>query len=72
MGNSFFPDYTTSVAKARVAFNEVRKLLRNQQGVRYGILFPARLHITFNGDEKEFASKAMIYVKKNVNSTAEG
>ena len=40
---AIFPDYTASVAKARAAFNEVRKLLRDRQGVQYGILFPARL-----------------------------
>ncbi len=38
---AIFPDYTASVAKARAAFTEVRKLLRNRQGVWFGILFPA-------------------------------
>ncbi|KAJ8386338.1 hypothetical protein AAFF_G00174350 [Aldrovandia affinis] len=36
---AIFPDYTASDAKARAAFTEVSKLLCNQQGVRYGILF---------------------------------
>ncbi|XP_072567057.1 NACHT, LRR and PYD domains-containing protein 3-like isoform X2 [Paramormyrops kingsleyae] len=31
---AIFPDYTASVAKARAAFTEARKLLRNRQGVR--------------------------------------
>lgn len=63
-----FPDYTASVAKARAAFTEVRKLLRNCQGIRFGILFPARLRILSNGKEKEFtdAEEAMRYVKKNI------
>lgn len=71
---AIFPDYTANVAKARAAFTEVRKVLRNCQGVRYGILFPARLRITHNGEEKEFtdASKAMAYVKKNIVPTEEG
>eukprot|EP00064_Thunnus_orientalis_P010895 superscaffoldBa00001519_g10924 len=50
----------------QIAFTEVRKLLRNHQGVRYGILFPAQL--THNGEEKEFIDedKAMGYIKKNI------
>ncbi|KAL1276508.1 hypothetical protein QQF64_036131 [Cirrhinus molitorella] len=65
---SIFPDYTTGVAKARAAFTEVRKLLRNRQGVRFGILFPARLRISYDGKEKQFtdADEAMRYVKKNI------
>lgn len=70
---AIFPDYTASVAKARAAFTEVRRLLRNCPGVRYGILFPARLRITHKGEEKEFtdAGKAMGYVKQCVISSAE-
>lgn len=70
---AIFPDYAAGVARARAAFTEVRKLLRNRQGVRYGILFPARLRITHNGEEKEFtdADKAMGYVKKNIIPTTE-
>lgn len=65
---AIFPDYTASVAKARAAFTDVRKMLRERSGVRYGILFPARLRISHNNEEKEFvdASKAMDYVKRNV------
>lgn len=65
---AIYPDYAASVAKARAAFTEVRKLLRNSQGVRYGILFPARLRITHNGEEKEFtdADKAMRYVRSHI------
>ena len=49
---AIFPDYTASVAKARAAFTEVRKLLHKREGVRFGILFPARLRITHDGKEK--------------------
>ncbi|CAL1609954.1 unnamed protein product [Knipowitschia caucasica] len=61
-----FPDYTTNVVQARAAFTEVRRMLRDKPGVRYGILFPARLRVTHNNVEKEFvdATKAMDYVKK--------
>lgn len=63
-----FPDYTASVAKARAAFTEVRKLLRDRQGVRFGLLFPARLRITYEGADKQFTDpeKAMAYVKMNI------
>ncbi|RXN18047.1 putative transposase element L1Md-A101/L1Md-A102/L1Md-A2 [Labeo rohita] len=68
---AIFPDYTSNVAKARAAFTEVRKLLHNRQGVRFGILFPARLRISHDGKEKEFtdAEEAKRYVKKNIIST---
>lgn len=65
---AIFPDYATSVAKARAAFTEARKLLHNCQGVRFGILFPARLRITHNGEEKEFtdAAEAMTYINEKI------
>lgn len=43
---AIFPDYTSSVAKARAAFMDVRKALQVQKGVRYGLLFPATLQIS--------------------------
>lgn len=46
---AIFPDYTANVAKARAAFNNVRNLLRGRQVIRYGILFPAHLRISYNG-----------------------
>ncbi|KAI3358293.1 hypothetical protein L3Q82_014672 [Scortum barcoo] len=49
-----FPDYPLSVARARSAFNEIRKLLRGRDNVCYSILHPARLRITHNGTEKLF------------------
>ncbi len=65
---TIFPDYTATVAKARAAFTEVRKLLRDRQGVRYGILFPARFRVTYRGEDREFTDpdKAMTYVRKNI------
>lgn len=65
---AIFPDYTARVAKARAAFTKVRKLPRNRQNVRFGILFPSRHRVTHNGEEKEFtdAEKAMTYVKKHI------
>uniref|UniRef100_A0A3P8PDL0 L1 transposable element RRM domain-containing protein n=1 Tax=Astatotilapia calliptera TaxID=8154 RepID=A0A3P8PDL0_ASTCA len=53
---SVFPDYTARVARARAAFNTVRQQLRGIDGVRYGLLHPARLRITYKGVEKDFVS----------------
>lgn len=63
---AIFPDYTTSVARARAAFSDVRKMLRGRQGIRYGLIYPAKFRISYNGEEKEFlnAPEAMDYVKK--------
>lgn len=55
-----FPDFTPEVAKRRAAFNRAKELLRDQPGVRYGMLYPAKLRVTFNGTETVYtdASKA--------------
>ena len=65
---SIFPDYPPSVVQARSAFSEVRRLLRGRDGVKYGLLYPARLRITYNGTEKRFqnAGEAMTYVKTKI------
>lgn len=69
-----FPDYKASVAKARAAFTDVRKLLRGRQGVRFGILFPACLRVTYKGEDMEFIdpAKAMAYVKENIATSSDG
>lgn len=61
-----------AVARACAAFTEVRRLLHNQQGVRFGILFPAQLQITNKGEDKEFLDlgKYMDYVKLHIIKTA--
>lgn len=63
-----FPDYPPSVAQARSAFNDVRKLLRGRDGVRYGMYYPARFRITHHGTEKQFQDsvEAMAYIKANI------
>lgn len=53
---SVFPDHTAKIARARAAFNEVRRQLRGIDGARYGLFHPARLRITYNGVEKDFVS----------------
>ncbi|KAJ3606507.1 hypothetical protein NHX12_026028 [Muraenolepis orangiensis] len=49
-----FPDYTAKIARARAAFNDVRRELRDIDGLRFTILHPARLRVTYNGMEREF------------------
>uniref|UniRef100_A0AAZ1XGH6 L1 transposable element RRM domain-containing protein n=1 Tax=Oreochromis aureus TaxID=47969 RepID=A0AAZ1XGH6_OREAU len=62
---SVFPDHTAKTARARAAFNEVRRQLRGIQGVRFGILYPARLRITYQGMQRDFVSpeEAKEYIK---------
>ncbi len=54
------------MARAQSTFNDVKKLLRGRDGVRYGIFHPAKLRITYNGNEKEFCDpvEAMAFVKR--------
>ena len=63
-----FPDCPPSVARARAAFKEVRRLLQGRDNIRYDIMHPARLRITYNGTEKLFqeAAEAMAHVKANI------
>uniref|UniRef100_A0A087YRW3 L1 transposable element RRM domain-containing protein n=1 Tax=Poecilia formosa TaxID=48698 RepID=A0A087YRW3_POEFO len=51
-----FPDFTAEIAKRRAAFNGVRALLRDKPGVRYGLLYPAKLRVTFRGAETMFTN----------------
>lgn len=48
-------------------------MLHNQPNIQFDILFPARLRVTHNGEEREFidAEKAMTYVKKHIIPAAE-
>ncbi|XP_026092897.1 uncharacterized protein LOC113065665 [Carassius auratus] len=61
-----FPDYPPAVAKKRALFNRTRELLRGRPGVRYGLLYPARLLITHNGTQISFidAKKAEEYAER--------
>ncbi|CAM4659977.1 unnamed protein product [Leuciscus chuanchicus] len=61
-----FPDYPPTVAKKRALFNRTRELLRGRPGVRYGLLYPARLLITHNGTQISFidAKKAEEYAER--------
>lgn len=61
-----FPDHTARTAKARVAFNDVRRQLREIAGLRYGLMYPALLKVTTReGVTKSFTSpgEAAVFVK---------
>uniref|UniRef100_A0A1A8BV28 LINE-1 type transposase domain containing 1 n=2 Tax=Nothobranchius kadleci TaxID=1051664 RepID=A0A1A8BV28_NOTKA len=51
-----FPDFSADLTRRRTAFNEVKEILRKQEGVRYGLLYPARMRISFRGETKVFNS----------------
>lgn len=62
---SVFPDHTARTARARTAFNDVCRQLRDIEGVRFGLLYPARLRITHGGQQRDFTSpeEAMTFIK---------
>lgn len=62
---SVFPNHTPKTAWACAAFNEVRHLLRDIEGVRFGTLYPARLRITYIGVQCDFTSpeEAKTFIK---------
>uniref|UniRef100_A0A8C5DJ07 L1 transposable element RRM domain-containing protein n=1 Tax=Gouania willdenowi TaxID=441366 RepID=A0A8C5DJ07_GOUWI len=62
---SIFPDFTAKTARARAAFNDIRRQLREIPDVRFGILHPARLRITRGNVTREFTSpgEANVFLK---------
>lgn len=49
-----FRDYPSAVVKRRAAFARVRQILRDKPGVKFGILYPAKLRVTYSEGEKLF------------------
>ncbi|KAJ3585750.1 hypothetical protein NHX12_014469 [Muraenolepis orangiensis] len=45
---------SAGLSKRRAEFIEVKKLLRGKEGVRYGLVYPARLRVSFQGEENMF------------------
>ena len=64
-------DFPAPVAKARLKYREVKRLLRDQGIKDYGIIYPSRFFIKYKGAERQFqdADEAMAFVKSNVEST---
>lgn len=54
---SLFPDFTVLVQEARRKFTDVKATLR-KLGLRYGMLYPARLSVDINGRPRIFESPA--------------
>lgn len=64
-----FPDFTQTVNKQRAAFSEVRSLLRECDGVRFGLRYPATLRITMrDGRQTSFKDpvEAKDFILKNL------
>lgn len=49
-----FSDFPPFVVKWRAAFTKVRELLRGRPGVRYGLVYPARLMVTHGNVKVSF------------------
>ncbi|XP_016094918.1 uncharacterized protein [Sinocyclocheilus grahami] len=69
---AIFPDFTAKVAKAKAAFTEVKKHINNRPDIRYGFIYPAKLRITFSGDQREFIDpeKAMAFVMNTITTSS--
>lgn len=63
-----FRDFPPAVVKRRAAFTPARNLLRDKPGVRFGLLYPAKLRVTHNGKETTFtdAVKARLFAESLV------
>ncbi|KAK1878433.1 LINE-1 type transposase domain containing protein 1 [Dissostichus eleginoides] len=49
-----FRDLPTEVVKRRAAFTPTKRVLRDKPGVRFGLLYPAKLRVSHNGSERFF------------------
>ncbi|KAJ3594468.1 hypothetical protein NHX12_003775 [Muraenolepis orangiensis] len=64
---SFFPDLAAAVAKKRAEFWKAKQMLRSVRGVKFGLLFPARLRVTLpDGKEHYFENptEATVFAKR--------
>lgn len=48
-----YPDFTVDVAKQRATFSNIKRKLQAAD-IKYGLLFPARLQLTFNNEKHVF------------------
>ncbi|KAK3509180.1 hypothetical protein QTP70_021929, partial [Hemibagrus guttatus] len=51
---NIFPDYPPAVVKRRALFKRARELLKDKPGVKYGLQYPAKLRVSYNGKEHYF------------------
>lgn len=68
-----FPDLTAEVSKRRAQFKDLRMKL-HQAGVKHGLIYPATLIITFNGETKYFQDQKSgeIYYNQMIGPTLSG
>uniref|UniRef100_A0AAV2JBW3 L1 transposable element RRM domain-containing protein n=1 Tax=Knipowitschia caucasica TaxID=637954 RepID=A0AAV2JBW3_KNICA len=56
-----FPDFSAELNRRRSAFNEVKALLRGNDRVRYGLLYPARQRVSWDGETKVFDNPKKVF-----------
>lgn len=67
-----FPDVIPEISKRRAQFNDIRMKLRKAE-VRHGLLFPATLIVTYNGQTRLFkdCSEAETFYQKVIGSAVQ-
>lgn len=70
---SIYRDYPAEVFKKRVLFTETKRILKNVPDLRYSLLYPARLRVTYKSKELFFTDheKALEYAKEVGNMTTD-
>ncbi|KAF3856936.1 hypothetical protein F7725_017659 [Dissostichus mawsoni] len=63
-----FRDLPTEVVKRRAAFTPTRRILRDKPGVRFGLLYPAKLRVSHKGSERFFTDPEEARNTRNVSS----
>ena len=53
-----YEDFAPSLVKKRAEFNDVKALMYKDRDVRCGMLFPARLRVTFRGGSSHYFDSA--------------
>ncbi|ROL49757.1 hypothetical protein DPX16_13422 [Anabarilius grahami] len=51
---NIFPDYPPAVVKRHTLFKRATELLKDKPGVKYGLQYPAKLRVSYNGKEHYF------------------
>ena len=69
---SIYPDVPAELREQQAKFNEIRGLLRNTT-IKYGVVHPAKLLITFNEETHSFlkAEDAMEFYVEKIKPTLE-
>lgn len=69
-----FRDFPPTVVKRRAAVTPARKLLRDQPGVKFGLLYPAKLRVSHNGMETTFSDpeEARLYAERHFGQSRSG